>query len=176
MRGISGRHVRRLWFTVMNPSAREVRACAVLGKGKKLYVGNLPRQVDKDEVAAVLKKVCEEKGEVDYVRIAHSGDERRGRNKSNNLNEGYGFVRFKDSAGAERALEDLSRSGGRYPGEGDVPGPLKVEWAKEVHAEDVDEAMLEAKRQERKRRNEHKHRQRRRNKEKTETTRPTPRT
>ena len=144
-------------------NVRDVRACAVLGKGRKIYVGNLPRETDPSDLECTIREAfSSEFGNVDYVRIAHKGDDRKRKNKSKDptkLNEGFCFVRFADPKSAEEAVTSGS-SKTLFDGRG-----LKIEWAREVHTEDVDQTLLKAKQEERKNRSEHKHRQRRWHKE-----------
>ena len=151
---------------------KDVRACAVLQKGRKIYVRNLPHDVQHDALSETVRKACEQSfGEVDYVRVAHGGDDRKRRNKSRDkskLNEGFCFVRFKEEAAAEKALKALSVEGEVKDAGLFFEGmpPLQVEWAREVHTEDVDQSLLQAARAEKRKLQEHKKRQRKRNKEK----------
>lgn len=165
--------LRRVTPSMMDPNARalrgvkEMKSCAILGKGKKIYVGNLPRDVPPVDLANLVRRACEaEYGTVGHVRVAHAADDRRRRNKSRDptkLNEGYCFVRFNDESSAERAMRGLG--GNEAPaGLAFGGGALRVEWARDTHSEDVDEKLLQQKRDERRKRNEHKARQRKRNK------------
>ncbi|QDZ21957.1 RRM domain-containing protein [Chloropicon primus] len=148
-------------------NVKDVRSCAILGKGKKIYIGNLPRDLHHQELGRLVKQTCETGfGEIDHVRVAHAEDDRRRRHKSRDktkLNEGFCFVRFKAESSAEKAMKELCASPGGLAFEG--LGPLKVEWARDVHKEDVDQTMLQQKEAKRKQRSEHKIRQRKRNKE-----------
>ncbi|MDZ7260910.1 MAG: RNA-binding protein [candidate division KSB1 bacterium] len=58
-----------------------------------IYVGNLPRNVDEDD----LKEMFEEYGQVNNVKVI--------RDRSTNVSKGFGFVEMPDDTAAQEAIE-----------------------------------------------------------------------
>jgi len=140
------------------------KRCANLAAGRKIYVGNLPRDVQDEKLREAIARKCEKAyGLVDYVHVAALDESKKESRFEGKLHEGYAFVRFKDEDAARKAHDQLSDSGVlAFEGQS---RPLRVEWAREIHEEDIDQEAVKASEDRRRARNEHKRRQRRRNKE-----------
>ena len=63
---------------------------------KKVYVGNLPFSVDDDK----LREVFAEFGDVEEATVI--------KDKFSNRSKGFGFVTFKDDAGADKAISEMN--------------------------------------------------------------------
>ena len=63
---------------------------------KKVYVGNLPFNIDDEK----LREVFSEFGEVEEATVI--------KNKFSDRSKGFGFVTFKDDAGADKAISEMN--------------------------------------------------------------------
>ena len=63
---------------------------------KKVYVGNLPFSIDDEK----LREVFSEFGEVEEATVI--------KNKFSDRSKGFGFVTFKDDAGADKAISEMN--------------------------------------------------------------------